>query len=320
METKRYLIKKYLTVAVIVAVIAGLLALLLMPLFRYIYYNSKIEKLLENIPCESESVPYVFEYGILHTPEKKINLEHLLSKKTGDDTVRIDDVFCVANGKVYFVYGAKEWRLASFSLSTGELEQYALLSDGETRYDSGFKYFYDEGIRHTDRFAEYSQRHGYYLDGKIILNNYSEVLVFDVASETYEKMSSAEYAFPKYEPLCEVEYIDGEQKLTLFLDSGEKVFTLGDMAKTSEGIAAIYSLKDHPTWDDGFTCLGNFFSPTSVASVNGRIYAMGILMNYGGEGHIVILEYDEQKNAWKHVKNFYYWQYLHGYAYFVNEL
>ena len=68
-----------------------------------------MDNLLKNIPCESDNIPYIAEYGTLHTPDEKINLELLLSKKLGDDTVRIKDIFCVANGKAYFVYGTKEW-------------------------------------------------------------------------------------------------------------------------------------------------------------------------------------------------------------------
>ena len=51
--------------------------------------------------------------------------------------------------------------------------------------------------------------------------------------------------------------------------------------------------------------------------MDGSIYVMGILMNYSGEGYIVIFEYDWQENDWKHVKNFYHWEYLHEDAYFV---
>lgn len=278
-----------------------------------------MDKILKNIHCESENIPYIVEHGTLHTPDKEINLNLLLSEKS-DDNIDIENVFCVANGKVYFLYGSIEWKLASLDLSTEEFEIYCSFSDGETIYNSFSKCLYEDGKYLTDLFAEYSKRHSYYLDGKIVLNNYTNVLVFDVSSETYEEIPSEEYSFPEYSPLCKVEYVDGEQKLTLFSDSGERAFTLSDMAKTSDGIATIYSFKDYPTWEDSFSCLGTFFSPISICAIDGNIYAIGILKNYGGEGHIVLLEYNEQGDAWKHVKNFYYWEYLHGYAYCIPNL
>ena len=214
--------------------IAAAVLLIMTPLFKNIYYNVRMDKLLKNIPCESENIPYIMEFGTLHTPDKEISLEYLLSEETGDENVRIYEVFCVTNGKAYFVYEATEWILTSFDLSTEEFELCCSFSGGETRYG----YTLD-----SDRFSEYGKRHGYYLDGKIILNNYTDVLVFDVRSETHEKIPYEEYSFPKYVPLCEVENIGGEQKLTLFSEFGERSFTLADMAKTSEGIAAVYSLK-----------------------------------------------------------------------------
>lgn len=266
-----------------------IVAILGIALFCFIKKN--YENPLKNIREESSELPNYVVYGVLYSDYGRIYVPSICEKKSKERY--LDEIFCIKNGKAYLMYadyseGARCWVLASVDLETSELQTCCELPNAAKIFDVNFS-------------NDYMERDGYYLEGKIVLNDRQTVLEYDVESQNLETYDYYEYDFPK----CTVygEYIDNE---TVQLNLGNSIrrYTLEEMAEKSDSIAKIFALKNEKTWC-GDSYLYRFFADDNVQFIGDKVYTIGNCFNYSGQAYTVILEYDVEEDSWKYVTNCY---------------
>ena len=244
---------------------------------------------LKNVPPETNVKPSVVVYGTIHTDGKTIEISQLCRKH--DKNYILYDVFCVQNEKVYFMFAdrnkaARTWVIGSIDINTEAFYEHCRFSDAQEVY------------RHNHS-SPYNNRNGYYIDGRIVLNDRVTVLSYDITSQHVYTYPYDDYDFPHT-------YIVGEATSTseISIKTGtiNKSFTLQEMAENSESIADIVELDQEKTWS-GATYLQGFFSDNCVQRIDGHIYAVGSCLNYWGSSYAVILHYEPERGIWQYVSS-----------------
>lgn len=257
---------------IILAVPLLLLALIFMP--RVLFDLSLIE--LEN---ESDSIPAHVAYGVLHTEKESVPVSQILRKQSKDYSLK--EILCVVEQRAYFVYcdstEDRIWRVASIDLKTREIADLVQ-----------FKDVYDGKNYRPNYTGEYADRCGYYYDGQIVLNDKNRVLIYDIKDGTGTITDYDTYAFPKHE--VNADFAEG-QKFTV---------TLQEMADKSENFARIYAMGNKTTWD-GTARSYEFIGKRDIHAVDGKIYTIESILNFGGEAHMFIFEYDKDNERWLYV-------------------
>lgn len=246
---------------------------------------------INNIASESEDIPYTVSYGSLYKGEKLISLFDLCEKQNTE----YENTLCIFHNKVYYVCTGlneeKYWQLNSLDLTTLD-EQECLRIDNPNaiygRYSVG---------------DEYSKKNGYYINGRIVMNDFVSVWEYDMESGSITKYAYDKYTFPEMKVYGE--YIDAET-IKIHTENWEKTFTLNEMSQESTGISRIYSFKTRKNWEDK-PYITDFFSSTSIQYINGKIYAIGECRDYTGGAYAVILEYNAQDDKWIYTTNIYTW-------------
>ena len=256
--------KKNTFVHIIVTAIL-LLCLLLLPIMLIIprvMFNLS----LKDLKNESDSVPPHVVYGVLHTEEDRVPVSQILRKQ--NKNYSLEEIFCIANNQAYFCYRDSTetdiWHLASIDLDSKDITDLIQFDVCETNYDTNFS-------------SDYSKRCGYYDDGRIILNDMNQVLSFDIKNSSCTVTDSSEYSFPQHSE---------SEKSVL------RSFPLSELAEQSESFARIYALDSKKTWD-GTSRLSGFFKKSNIFTIDGKIYTIQPILNYGGETHMLIFEYDD---------------------------
>ena len=202
----------------------GILVLGILGMFILSMYNP-----LKNVSQEVEKIPVFVDYDTVYAGADEYNLRILCG---GND---IGEAFFVHDGKIFFEYnsydikaGTSDWHIASVDMETEEVQTYCVLNDAKDGY-------------HKNLSEDYIKRDGFYINGKIVLNNDQEVLEYDINSQKIQKYSYEEYDFPSRE-------VSGEalDKTTIQINkNGEvKTWNLETMSEKSPGIRKIEGVKN----------------------------------------------------------------------------
>ena len=242
---------------------------------------------LRNISSETDSAPSIVVYGTLYTKGETVPISQLCKER--NKNYHLYDVFCVVKGRAYFVFADRNeasriWAIGSINLSTKEFYEHSRFRNAQEVY-------------HHDHSSPYKDRNGYYLDGKIILNDKMTVWTYDIDSEVANSCSYEKYDFPYLHTTGEAINAHGLSVKAATLDES---FTLHEMSQNSESIARIAALDKKKTWN-GESYLQGFFSDNCVQEINGYIYAIGSCLNYWGGSYAVILQYMPKDGVWQYV-------------------
>lgn len=253
-------VSAYIMVTIIL--ILCLLSLPLILIMPRVMFNLSLND-LEN---ESDRVPAHVVYGVLHTEEGRVPVSQILRKQSKNYTLK--EIFCIANNQAYFCYRDSTetdiWRLASIDLYTKGISDYIQFDVSETKYATNFS-------------GNYNEKCGYYDDGRIILSDMNHVLTFDIKNCSYTVTDYSEYSFPQH---SEAE------------DSLLSSFPLSELAEQSESFARIYALDSRRTWD-GTSRLSGFFKESNIFVIGEGKYTIQPVLNYAGETHMLIFEYND---------------------------
>ena len=273
-------LKIFLFIVAIIAVsllfLAGLLCII-SPILRDVVFNST----LKDIPNESDSVPAHVIYGEIHTESQKVNIAWLCKEQNKS----MKEIFCIAGDNVYFVYtSAGAWVIASMNLETKAFTDHCQLSDAKETYQ-------------VDPYGDYSERNGFCYDKQIILSDFCSVLVYDIISGETSRHDYNTFVFPQKKAYGEAL---GEQTLKLYINESAYTFTLQEAAENSDGIAALYAMKDKKTWDKTSPLI-SFFGKNRIQVIDDEIYTIEAVLSYSGLPYAVILKYDTENNVWLYV-------------------
>ena len=251
--------------AYIIATAILILSLLLLPLLL-IMPKVMFNLSLKDLKKESDSVPPHVVYGVLHTEEDRVPVSQILRKQSKNYS--LEEFFCIANNQAYFCYRDSTetdiWHLASIDLGSKDITDLIQFDVHETNYDTNFS-------------SDYSKRCGYYDNGRIILNDMNQVLSFDIKNGSYTITDYSEHSFPQHS--------ESEKNVL-------RSFSLSELAEQSESFACIYALDSKKTWV-GTSRLAGFFKEIDIFEIEGTMYTIQPIYNYGGETHMLIFEYDD---------------------------
>ena len=241
----------------------------------------------KDIPSEADQIPAYVLWGDVITGDEKIQVSEICRKQ--NEYADVSEVFYIDNDKIYIVYNpditaSRRWIIASVDRETEELESLCEFTNPKERYIC------------RDNM-DFSERNGYYYNSQIILHDHETVVVYDI--ETGE---SAQYDYDTYDFPTKTIFGDSIDRETveLNIEGTIRTFSLLEMAEKSPSIAQIYALGDSTTWS-GTSRMAGFFLPNCIQVVGEEIYAIGGLLNYAGECHVVILEYDRQSDTWEYI-------------------
>lgn len=271
--------KKLIVLSVLLLLIIICFASVLLP--RYFF-----EIPFQKIATEVKSLPDYYTGGTLYTADREINISQLCQEQNKEYS--LDEVFCVTNEKVYFVYTdpsetTLDWVIASIELDTLLFTELFRFVDTQTVY-------------RCNPSSAFNDRNGYYYKGQIILNNLTTVLVYDIGSNTASWHNYNTYTFP-FRPTYGA-YVDA-YTINLYTEGFVRTYTLQEMAQNSDSIAQLYALNDNKTWD-GASYL-SFFHQKSVQVIEDEVYAVGAARNFSGEIYAVILKYNSSNDSWVYV-------------------
>lgn len=265
-----------------VIIILGIIIAIGSVLFKVFLTNP-----LGDLENETGDIPTYVVYGNLHLPNKTIDISRICRKQ--NENYSLGEIFGVVDGKVYCacsenVKPIHNWLIISIDLETSELSVCCRFLDVNDYYDER-------------PYDEYINRNGYYHEGKIVLNDYETVLTYEI-----EGGEVCEFAFDSYEFPKRTVYREGKSDQTMALHLNGEIynFTLQEMAEKSNGISAIYALRNKKGWDD-FSYLVSFLSPDTVQVINDEIYSFECILNYWGTSIGIILKYDQGSNVWQFV-------------------
>ena len=249
----------------------------------------KTDKIMENplkdIEQEMEDAPTYVIYGSLITTDGTIDIQKLCEKQIEDFI--LEEILCVYQGKVYFVYAtpygrSERWVIGSVDLATEEVLAHCELIEPAEDYD-------------VRAFAkDYKEKNGFFYEGKVVLNDHQKVMVYDLVRDEAKIVTNGAYEFP----ITEVygEYVN-QNTIRVFHGSSSNEYTLEDMAERSRGIEKLCALQEKKTWSN-LSYLDWFLSEYSVQMVNGKLYVVGQCYNAKGYAHMVVLQYDDEKDCW----------------------
>lgn len=244
------------------------------------------QKALDAIPCSQQHLPYYVINGTLYKENALVDVSALCKKY--NEQFSLKDVLCISNKVAYSVCsipteGGVNWVVVSVDIEN------KVVNEACTLFDARIVYWHDH-------VSQYSERNGYYHDGKIVLNDFVTVLVYDLETGNISQYDYEGFSFPPR--LVYGQCIDSQ---TVQLHQGDTIetFTLQDMAENDEGISKLYAMKSRKTWGKtGY--LDGFFSESSVQVADEHIYAVGSCLNFSGESYGVILIFEQQSRVWEY--------------------
>lgn len=244
----------------------------------------------------TEKIPYVC-YDALKFNDETLDFNELLHAK-GYDAI-FNEVYVVQDDVVWFGYsdsernenGAKIWNIASVCMNGADMNiaysgEFCLTSDADQVYAQ-------KNNIHTDK--RYLEANGFYYDGKIVLTDHVKVVEFDLTTKKSMEFSSKNYEFPIL-PI-ETRIID-HQAITFCKNSEQKSFNIENGIKTSEAFEKLYKLEKEENWQ-GKSYLSELFNKVQIA--NDQIYIICRVLNWDGETHALVFQYDFENNSCKYV-------------------
>ena len=275
-----------------VGITAGAVATLVVIVYLFLFLGVfatipvarvSLEHSLKGITNESDVIPAYVIYGDIHIGDETVQVSSIHRKQK--NSAGFHEIFCVIDKEAYYVYTASTgaWTIASIDLETKVIQDHYAFTEAQSTYQS-------------EHYRDYSERMGFYYDGKIVLSDHLSVLEYDIATGATKQLAYDTYVFPKLPVYGEC----ADNVLTLHFEDSTETFTLEDMASNSEGIARIYELKDKKKWN-GYSYLAGFLTTNTTQVIGDRIYFMDGVMDYHGFPVAIILEYDCEQNTWLYV-------------------
>lgn len=243
----------------------------------------------------AEKIPYVC-YNTLVFNDATLDFDELLDEK-GYNAV-FHEVYVVQDDIIWFGYsdvernenGAKKWNIASVTINGSDLNiaysgEFCLGSEADQTY-------VQNNNSHTEE--RYLTANGFYYDGKIILSDHVKIVEFDLTTTSSKEFLAENYEFPIL-PI-EIEITD-YQCITFCENSEQKIFNVENGKQTSKAFEKLYELEKEKNWQ-GKSYLSELFDKIQI--VNNQIYIICRVINWDGETHAIVFQYDFENNSCKY--------------------
>lgn len=298
--------KFVLSVFLIVSSILIVSATLFVAILFFAPSQTKADKKLDTIQSEVQELPLAMRYSTLVGEDLELNLDKVLENNGYNSYT--DESLCFYEDKVYFVFSYMDdinekrvWNIASVNFDGTNFEiEYSNAFDG---------FYYNEATNKNNL-----EKSGYFKNGVIVLNDTQKVVEYDILSGKSTEFVFNEYNFIENE--IDYEIVD-YNKITFTKNNVEKTLTLEELKKSDGAISEICGIYDKKTVSTE-TGLEYFFD--SVQFVDGKVYLLCRVLNFGGHTTVVVLEYDFETNSCKYVCSKFISDVINGHYYLVSSM
>lgn len=244
----------------------------------------------------AEKVPYVC-YDTLVSNDVNLDFGELLDENVSNGVFY--EVYVIQGDVIWFGYsdvkrnenGAKKWYIASVSIDGRNLNiaysgEFCLGSEADQTYVQN---------NNSHSKERYLTANGFYYDGKIILTDHVKTVEFDLATASSKEFLAVNYEYPTL-PI-ETEILD-YQTISFCKNSEQKIFNVETGNQTSTVFKNLFELKKEKNWQ-GKSYLSELFDKVQI--VNNQIFIMCRVLNWDGETHAIVFQYDFENNSCKYV-------------------
>ena len=225
----------------------------------------------------------------------------------------VAETFCVIRGKVWVLVSEKEqevvkWSIAVIELSSGKVDIMCSKTVNEKALEENVKE--KKTVKWEDRkgsgikgweTAEFSERTSYYYNGRIVLSDYKEVLEYDLRTGDRTEWRFEDYPFPK--AAIHAERDASEDAILFRRGTEEKKLTLNRAIDTSSAFKKMKEVAD------------SFHSSSQeerflyrIVTAEDSVYVLSPISNRSGTIHMMIYQYDFEKNQLLYVKKVYFFE------------
>ena len=239
----------------------------------------------------TEEIPYVYN-DTLVLEGTSLNFSELLQKNGVDGTFR--EVYVVQDDIVFFCYstngdgqnGGDIWHIATASIDDQVVES---IYSEEFCFDSAADRHYI--LNNNDHsINRYETANGFYHNNKVVLTDHVKLIEFDLTAKKAVVFKATEYRYPSMPNVQIVDY----ETIVFSQGSRQQTFSINRAKETSKAFEKILELEENENWQ-GKSLLSNLFDKVEV--VNGKIYIICRIMNWNGETHAAVFEYDFETNS-----------------------
>ena len=238
----------------------------------------------------TQSIPYVC-YDTLVFGNTKIDFNELLENNKIKGI--FNEVYVIKENVVWFGFSdigkngieTQKWNVASIVLDSDQLN---LIYSGEFCIDNKADKTYTQNNNSGKLYVTDS---GYYYDGKIVLTDKVKVVEIDLTTMDSKEFLTTNYPYPMV-PI-EAEIID-YHTISFHKDGDQKIFDIKIGAQSSKAFQRLCELEQKKNWQ-GKSYLSKLFDKVQI--VDEQIYIICRVINWDGETHAVVFQYDFDKHS-----------------------
>lgn len=251
--------------------------------------RQKMIDTFDNYQIEIEkAIPYVY-YDTLVLPNAKIDFREILDKNKCYGAFH--EVYVIQKDTIWFGFsdfGSEDrdsviWHIASMDVDDRKLN---VCYSGEFYFGIANKTYSQNGSYKTDN--------GFYYDGKIVLTDHIKVIEYDLKTKKQSEFMASSYEFPTID--IKVESID-YNTILFSKNNNKKVFDLEQGRQTSKVFKELCKFEKQENWQ-GKTYLSELFEGVQI--IDNHIYILCSVINWDGEIHALVFEYDFENNGCKY--------------------
>ena len=272
-----------------------------------------MDRRLNSLKRETDNVPVYVSYGDIYINGEKINCDEFIKERRGE----VSEVFAVKDNRIWFLwstyitvdkpYDTGIWSISSVALDGTDMEvhwsgEFCNSESADISYAIN-EYHWDE-----NRFAVVN---GYYYNGKIVLTDHDKLVEYNMTDGTAIEFKASEYEYPEVPLIADIQE---HQKICFTKGTETRTIDLETAANNSKAFRKIKELEGKSDWEN-VPLLEYLFD--SVQMINDDIYIICRIINYSGETHAVIFEYDFDSNTCKYAFNQYTNDIIRTYLYLV---
>lgn len=255
--------------------------------------KEKINDMFDSFEMETVKEVAYMCYDTLVYEDEVLNFRDVL--KNNQINGIFHEVYVIQNNTVWFGFsdsernekGARKWNIATVSMDGSMME---IVYSGE--FCQGEKadqtYIQNSNCHKKER---YSAASGFYYDGKIVLTDHMKTVEFDIQTVSSKEITVEDLNYPILEVEVDIEDV---QTITFCKNSEVKIFNIERAKETSGVFEQLYGLENKKNWQ-GESYLSKLFDKVQI--VDNQIYIICRVMNWNGETHAIVFQYDFGNNS-----------------------
>ncbi len=263
--------------------------------------RQEINRLFDSFETETtKKVPYV-RYNKLILDDVVIDFDELLADSKYDGF--LNEVYAVSADTVWFSFtkhgknenGSRIWCIASVNVTDMAIN---ICYSGEFCIGEGSdKHYRQDNNDHS--LIKYPTDSGFYFDGKIVITDRVKTVEYDLETQNATEFTAEnrDYPFSVTKEIADAHAI--------YFSKGEnqKVFNVKQAKQTSKAFAKMFDELEKVEIHNGESSLSYLFDAVEI--FDNEIYIICRVVNWGGETHAIVFQYDFETNSCKYAFHYF---------------